>query len=97
VRKPRSTHVIVAMQRGRVANLDAELAKLEPSATKTSFKTKLPMPTQRPTGRGQAPTAPCGEIAIAGIIRCMKAYAMDLRAKIVESVSRGISNSRAGR
>jgi len=46
VRKPRSTHV-AAMQRGRVANLDAELAKLTelaPGATKTSFKTKLPIP-----------------------------------------------------
>jgi len=28
---------------------------------------------------------------------CMKAYAMDLRAKIVESISRDISKSRAGR
>ena len=96
MRKPRSTHV-AAMQRGRIANLDAELAKLAPGATKTSFKTKLPMATQRRTGRGQAPTLSCGEIAPAGIIRSMKAYAMDLRAKIVESVSRGISKSRAGR
>jgi hypothetical protein len=28
---------------------------------------------------------------------CMKAYAMDLRAKIVGSVGRGVSKSRAGR
>ena len=42
MRKPHSTHV-AAMQRGRVANLDAELAKLAPGATKPSFKTKLPM------------------------------------------------------
>ena len=39
VRKPRSTHV-AAMQRGRVANLDAELAL---DAGKISFETKLPM------------------------------------------------------
>jgi hypothetical protein len=31
------------MQRGRVANLDAELAKLAPGATEPSFETKLPM------------------------------------------------------
>ena len=46
MRKSRSTHV-AAMQRGRAANLDAELAKLAPDVTKTSFKTKLPMATQR--------------------------------------------------
>ena len=101
MRKSRSTHV-VAMQRGRgVANLDAKLAKLAPGATKTSLETKLPMATQRRTDHGQAPIASCGEIALAGIMRCMKAYAMDLRAKlrakIVESVGRGISKSRAGR
>jgi toxin FitB len=33
-------HVVAAMQRGRVANLDAELAL---DAAKTSFETKLPM------------------------------------------------------
>ena len=33
-------HIVAAMQRGRMANLDAELA-LE--AAKTSFETKLPM------------------------------------------------------
>jgi toxin FitB len=33
-------HVIATMQRGRVANLDAELAL---DAAKTSFETKLPM------------------------------------------------------
>jgi hypothetical protein len=38
----RSTH-LAAMQRGRVANLDAELAKLAPGATEPSFETKLPM------------------------------------------------------
>ena len=38
-------HVIAAMQRGRVANLDAELAELELGAAKTSFETKLPMAT----------------------------------------------------
>ena len=34
-------HVVASMQRGRVANLDAELAL---DAAKTSFETKLPMP-----------------------------------------------------
>ena len=96
MRKPRSTH-LPAMQRGRIANLDAELAKLAPGATKTSFETKLPMATQGRTGHGPTPIASCGEIAPAGIMGCMKAYAMDLRAKIAESVSRGISKSRAGR
>ena len=33
-------HVVVAMQRGRAANLDAELAL---GAAKTSFETRLPM------------------------------------------------------
>ena len=33
-------HVVAAMQRGRMANLDAELAL---GAAKTSFETKLPM------------------------------------------------------
>ena len=33
-------HVVASMQRGRVANLDAELAL---DAAKTSFETKLPM------------------------------------------------------
>ncbi len=54
MREPRSTHV-AAMQRGRIANLDAELAKLAPGATKTSLETKLRMATQRHTGRGPMP------------------------------------------
>ena len=38
--KEAALHVVAAMQRGRVANLDAELAL---DAAKTSFETKLPM------------------------------------------------------
>ena len=36
-------HVVAAMQGGRVANLDAELAELALDAAKTFFETKLPM------------------------------------------------------
>ena len=43
MRKPRSTHVVAAMQRGRIANLDAELARLAPGVVKPFFETKLPM------------------------------------------------------
>jgi len=85
------------MQRGGAANLDAELARLAAGTTKTFFETKLPMATERRTGRGPTPIASCGDIATAGIIGCMKAYAMDLGAKIVGSVRRGVSKSRAGR
>jgi hypothetical protein len=96
-RKPRSTHVVAAMQRGGVANLDAELARLAAGTTKTFFETKLPMATERRTGCGPTPTASCGEIATSGIIGCMKACSLDLRAKIVGSVSKDFSKGRAGR
>jgi uncharacterized protein with PIN domain len=51
-------HVVAAMQRGRVANLDAELAL---DAAKTSFETKLPMADTASYEPRPAPMGPrCG-------------------------------------